>query len=291
MGVLPGPGFAQNISLNGSITFKPAVPKPDVIVNPKTICIGTDVMLVAKGASYITTPQYRWFRNGVLVSSKDTFLIPNAKESDGGIYKVIVIDSSRISDSATAMVNVNNPKPPTVTGKTQYCLNEPFENLIVNGPNPKWYYVPTGGSPIPITPSFNTTTPNDFTYYISQTVDGCESSERTKVYYSAAPKPSLPSAITPIYYCENNPPDQLVANGDNLSWFYDEVGGVPSSIAPVPNTTVKGTEDYYVLQTVDGCPSDRKRIDIIVTFRPNGLILPSDDEICAGDSIFYWLLR
>lgn len=284
-GVMPNSGASMNFALNGSITFKPGIPRPDVTVNPSTICIGTNTMLVAKAAPYIAAPQFRWYRNGTLVSSNDTFIINNTQLSDAGAYKVIVIDTTRISDSATAFVDVKNPKAPTYTGKTQYCLNEPFEAINIIGSNPKWYYVQSGGSPLPLTPTFNTTTPNNFTYYISQTVNGCESFERTRVYFSAAPKPPVPSATTPIYYCENNQADPLVANGENLSWYYDETGGVPSSIAPTPNTTVKGTEDYYVTQTVDGCASDRKKIDVITTFRPNGLILPSDRDICAGDSI------
>ncbi len=288
-GALPGPGFSSGMALNGSITFERGVPEAEVEVSPKTICIGTDVTLVAKAATYINKPLFRWYRNGTQISTNDTLIISSAQLTDAGPYKVVIIDTTGganvASDSATAFVDIKNPKAPSVSGKTQYCLKEPFQAVTVNGPNPKWYYVQTGGSPIPITPTFNTTTANNIAYYVSQTVDGCESSDRTRVYFSAAPKPPIPASTTPIYYCENNPADQLIATGDNIRWYYSQQGGVPTAIAPKPGTTVKGTTEYFVSQTVDGCESDRKKVEVIVTFRPNGLILPSDRDICAGDSI------
>ena len=90
---------------------------------------------------------------------------------------------------------------------------------------------------------------------------------------------------TPIYYCENVPGEQLTAIGDTLRWYYQEQGGIPSAIAPTPNTTKKDSLQYWVTQTIDGCESDRNTVHVVVTFRPNGIIVLDKKEICAEDSI------
>lgn len=283
-GALPSGAQNNNQAFQGSITFERAKPqKPVVTVTPKAVCYGDSVTLVAKADAYIPTPIYRWYLNGTLVHTGDTYGVGNLQSSV--TYKVTVSDSGEVSDSADAFINVKSPKPPLITGKTQYCLNEPFIPLDVNGADVRWYYIASGGSPIPVTPTFNTTTPNSIEYFASQIVDGCESKDRTRIFFSAAPKPSLPTVTTPLIYCENDDANQLNASGENLKWYYDQTGGIPSSIAPTPGTSVQKNQDYYVTQTIDGCESDRAKVEVVVTFRPNGLILPSDDEICAGDSI------
>lgn len=284
MGSLPTPGTTGVFSFHGNITYERAKPrKPEVTVTPKSVCVGDSVTLVATADAYIPTPIYRWYLNGTLVHTGDTYGVGNLQASV--TYKVTVSDSGEVSDSADAFINVKNPKPPLITGKTQYCLNEPFIPLDVNGADVRWYYIASGGSPIPVTPTFNTTTTNSIEYYAAQVVDGCESRDRTRIFFSAAPKPSEPTVTTPLIYCENDMANQLSASGEDLKWYYSQQGGVPSSVAPIPGTTVQQTSNYYVTQTIDGCESDRAEVEVVVTFRPNGLVLPSDDEICAGDSI------
>lgn len=283
-GGLPNEAYIGPVAFRGSITFERAKPQPPVVtVTPKAVCYGDSVTLTATADAYISNPIFNWYLNGSLVHTGATYGIGNNLATR--FYKVTVTDGTEVSDSAEAKVTVNNPKPPYITGKTQYCLNEPFEPLDLHGQDVRWYYIASGGSPIPVTPTFNTTTTNSIEYYAAQVVNGCESSERTRIFFSAAPKPSEPTVTTPLIYCENDMSNQLSASGEDLKWYFDEQGGIPSSIAPIPGTTVQKTEDYFVTQTIDGCESDRAKVEVVVTFRPNGLILPSDDEICAGDSI------
>lgn len=283
-GSMPSSSSTTTGGIWGSITFERANPQPPVVtVTPKSVCVGDSVTLVATGDSYIQNPIYNWYLNGALVHTGQTYGIGNNQVTE--LYKVTVTDGTDVSDSAEARVTVNNPRPPYITGKTQYCLNEPFEPLDLHGQNVRWYYIASGGSPIPVTPTFNTTTTNSIEYFATQVVNGCESRDRTRIFFSAAPKPSEPTVTTPLIYCENDMANQLSASGEDLKWYYSQQGGVPSSVAPIPGTTVQQTSNYYVTQTIDGCESDRAEVEVVVTFRPNGLVLPSDDEICAGDSI------
>ncbi|MCB0696842.1 MAG: gliding motility-associated C-terminal domain-containing protein [Chitinophagaceae bacterium] len=276
----------------GSATFiqlPPAAPVADVSLKPKYACIGDDVTLKASHPAPNAAGVYTW-RNagGTIISSNSTgtFVIDSITEAQGGRYYVTysLCGAESASDSVTVIVSV--PPAPTVDGKFDYCLNEQFEAVTVNGTNPKWYYIPSGGSPLPVVPTINTSSPNALIYYVSQTdIHGCESQERTEVRFRAAKKPFPPIVNTPVYYCEEAVPDQLYAFGDTLRWYYFEQGGVPTQIAPTPNTSVKDSFQYYVTQTIDGCESDRNRIDVVVTFKPNGIVLLDKKEICAKESI------
>lgn len=287
-GRFPNNSQANGQAFNGSITFERGIHKPQLSINnSKSIyCIGDDVTISPKIRTYITNPSYTWRFNGNVVGTGNTYTIPGgASAATAGPYTCTVSDGIVTSEEAEITVKVTSTPAPTVDGKMKYCLNEQFEPLVVNGAAPKWYYVPTGGSPIPTTPTINTSSPNSLTYYVTQTLNGCESSERAEVNLRVAATPDMPIVNTPIYYCENDEPDQLTAIGTNLRWYYEQTGGPETVNAPTPNTSTNKEYDYFVTQTIDGCESERAKIDVVVTFRPNGLIKLDKKELCAGEDI------
>lgn len=276
----------------GSLTFEqlaPTTPIADVSLKPAIRCIGQNLVLKA---THPKQPNgvFTWKdKNGNIISQNTTgtHTITGVDQSHAGRYYVTytLCGKESLPDSGTLIIS--DPPAPTVSGKFDYCLNEQFEYTVVNGTNPIWYYVQApGGSPVPVTPTINTSSPNTLIYYVSQTDQyGCESRTRTMVRYRAAPKPEKPIVNTPVYYCEEMPAEQLTAIGDTLLWYYFPVGGVPTINAPTPNTSKNDSFQYYVTQTIDGCESDRSRIDVVVTFRPNGQILLDKEALCAQDSI------
>lgn len=282
-------------SLNflGSVTVKQLAPNPpsaDVSLKPINKCIGQDVTLKAthpKTANFGGTFTWRNSAGAILAqNTTGTHTLTNLQLSDGGKYFVTYRLCGQESAPDSIVIIMNDPPPPTVAGKFDYCLNEQFEPVTVNGTDPKWYYTPTGGSPVPVTPTINTSSPNTLFYYVSQTDQyGCESRTRTEVRFRAAAKPAPPIVNTPIYYCEEDQSEQLTAVGDTLRWYYFANGGVPTEIAPTPNTSKNDSFKYFVTQTIDGCESERSKIDVVVTFRPNGQILVDRDDICANDTI------
>lgn len=281
----------NSLNFHGNVSLEQLAPNPPIATaTPGTVCVGDSAVIRASIPGTVCgTPGFTLRHpKGNIIATNNTgkFTVTNLTAADAGSYTVTVNQCSQESSETIVRINVSDPPAPTVDGKFEYCLNERFEPIIVNGTNPRWYYTPTGGSPIPVTPTINTSFPNVLFYYVSQTDQfGCESSERTLVRLSAAPKPDKPIVTTPQYYCENSPADQLTAAGDTLTWYYMEQGGVPSAIAPTPNTTKSDSFQYYVTQTIDGCESDRAKIDVVITFRPNGLILVDKEELCQSDSL------
>jgi hypothetical protein len=88
------------------------------------------------------------------------------------------------------------------------------------------------------------------TYYVSQTVSGCESG-RTPVTVTVT-STALPTATSPQTFCSNTNPTaaNLTATGTNLQWYNVSTGG-----SPLPGTTALLSGTYYVSQTVGGCES------------------------------------
>ncbi len=89
--------------------------------------------------------------------------------------------------------------------------------------------------------------------------------------FSVNPIPTTPFVISPVNYTQNQTATALVASGSTLNWYTALSGGFGSSIAPTPSTSVVGTTDYYVTQTVLNCQSIRANIKVNITANPNTL--------------------
>jgi gliding motility-associated-like protein len=286
----------------GSVTVDVAYPQPPALTAvPSPICVGGTVTLSAtnKTCPGKDHPRFHWIGPG----------IPPAPNNEGPSMVVTVNSPSEFkcymtddttglgSDTATIAVTPVINTAPVVTGKFDYCFNEQYIPLTVDGitaidptPTLHWYYQATGGSPLFATPTVNTTIGvRQDTFYVAVIRNGCES-QRAQVVFRVFPKPVPPIVSTPIFYCAGATSVPLTANGQNLRWFYAPVGGIASQLPPVPPTSVLDTFDYYVSQNNNGCESDRSHIHVVIANRPNGLIVTDVNELCAGqvDSFRYY---
>jgi gliding motility-associated-like protein len=274
---------------NGRVVFESTnikPPPPIATAVPNSVCYGDSVTLSAtfNGPSCgFTNPVYNWTWPGGTKTGQTVRVMVTATTT----YSVTVTSNGQTSDPATASVIMNAPPAPLVDGKLNYCVNDPFVPLTVTGQNLKWYYTPAGGAPLPFTPTVNTSLgPQVETYYVSQTVGGCEG-PRTKIVITVASKPMAPIVTSPIYYCEGDQAVPVTAIGQNLRWYYFASGGLPSMDPPTPPTSVQQEYNYYVSQNNQGCEGPRANIKVVVTYRPNGLIIASRDRLCQYDTIAF----
>src|SRR5678809_879129 len=109
------------------------------------------------------------------------------------------------SGRAPVTVTITTTPLPTATSPQTFCsnTNPTVANLTATGTNLQWYNVPTGGSALA-----GTTALASGTYYVSQTVSGCESG-RVPVTVIITTTP-LPTATSPQTFCSNTNP--TVAN-------------------------------------------------------------------------------
>ncbi len=99
----------------------------------------------------------------------------------GGNYKVRVTSSNPVAESGMLPIIVKpRPAPPTVGWSLEACQNDPPPVLQAVGQNLRWYpsFNTVDGSSITPVPATNQA--GYFTYYVTQTVDGCESSIRSQ---------------------------------------------------------------------------------------------------------------
>jgi hypothetical protein len=93
-----------------------------------------------------------------------------------GTYSATVTVNGCTSSASTTTVTVNAiPTAPTVTSPVTYQQNATATALTATGTGLKWYTVATGGTGNTTAPIPSTTTIGTTTYYVSQTVNGCES--------------------------------------------------------------------------------------------------------------------
>ncbi|BEV03959.1 T9SS type A sorting domain-containing protein [Chryseobacterium gambrini] len=152
---------------------------------------------------------------------------------------------------------------PEVNSPVTYCQNAIASSLSATGTGLLWYTTATGGTGSNTAPTPSTANSGTTSYYVSQTIDGCEG-ERAKIDVIVNATPDTPGTTTPITYCQNDTASPLSATGTGLLWYTTATGGTGSATAPTPSTANSGAVSYYVSQTVNGCESTRAKIDVVV---------------------------
>jgi hypothetical protein len=102
------------------------------------------------------------------------------KSADAGTTSYVATATSDAGCSVTAEadVTVEITPAPTVADDTQtLCAGTTVEDIDVTGTGILWYAAATGGEPL----ADDTVLTDATVYYASQTIDGCESTERTAV--------------------------------------------------------------------------------------------------------------
>lgn len=115
-------------------------------------------------------------------------------------------------------------------------------------------------------------------------VDNCDSNKVLNL--TVTQRSPLPLVTSPVGYCLGAPAAPLSATGVGILWYSSPVGGVGSSTAPIPNTSILGTQMYYVSQNSNGCESFRDSIEVRIgeTIAPDFDIIP-DTINCTKDTV------
>ncbi len=148
---------------------------PNVSITPAhaSMCIGSSETLTATGAAtYIWTPADMLNTNtGATVITTPTVSV---------IYSVTGTDAfGCVNTSGTTILVYPIPLAPIVSNPVFYCQHAPAIPLVATGTSLLWYTVPTGGIGSSIDPTPGTDIVGTFLWYVSQTVNGCESPRDT----------------------------------------------------------------------------------------------------------------
>ncbi|MCD8539282.1 MAG: cadherin-like beta sandwich domain-containing protein [Leadbetterella sp.] len=169
-----------------------------------------------------------------------------------------ITGNDRIADCIVDMGAYENALLPSASDQA-FCGSGTLASLVATGQSLKWYSGASGGSPLDEATALSTDT-----YYVSQTIDGCESLRRA-VSVTIHSIPSAPAATSSQYFCTGETAARLEAAGQNLQWYSVATEGMP-----VASETALVSGTYYVSQTVNGCESPRTAVSVTIVTRSAG---------------------
>jgi hypothetical protein len=261
-----------------NVTAAPAAP---TVVTPVNYCQNaTATALTATGTGLL------WYLTATGGSGSSTAPTPNTGTVGSTTFYVTQTVAGCQSSRAAIVVNVNAIPAAPVTTNVVYCQNATATALTANGANLLWYTAASGGTGSATAPTPNTSTVANTNYYVSQTVNGCESPRAliTVVVNTTPLAPTVTNAN--ISYCQGAPATALAASGSNLLWYTVVTGGTGVSTAPIPNTSTVGTANYYVSQTTGSCESPRTLIAVTTTAAPSITTQPQSITTCVTTATF-----
>ncbi|QMW03026.1 Ig-like domain-containing protein [Spirosoma foliorum] len=267
-----------------------------VTVNAKPVAPTTNSIILCQNANSVSLQtgvtsgsNLKWYNaqtGGTLYTGT-----PALSTSAVGVTTYYVSQTSNgcESDRSAVVVTIKAlPVAPTVTPNPQLLCQSSVPSSLTattsTGGTLNWYTIQTGGNPSSVAPIPSTSNVGPQTYYVSQTVDGCEG-PRAALNIVVIAKPAIPTVVSPMAACQLSTPVTLAATGTNLKWYAD-----PSTTTtiptPTPPTTTPGTTAYYVSQTdANGCESGRASITVIINASPNATLVSSGTLTCAITSV------
>lgn len=245
----------------------------------------------AANATWITM-----MRNGVNggVSSNDTLEVrlcsgdsiqfDHIYRHATGYYTAIYTSQAGCDSIVTLDLTVSPvPLPPVVVSPLSYCQQALAPALTATGVDLRWYDTATGGPGNTAAPVPPTDSAGSRLFYVSQTVQGCES-PRSGIQVDIIPRPAPPAVTDSTVVCQGIPSVTLQAQGQDILWYSQPVGGAGSPAAPVIPTAGALSVTWYATQTVNGCESRRAPVFVRVSTVHAAFTL-SADTVCISDSL------
>jgi len=129
-------------------------------------------------------------------------------------------------------------------------------------------------------PTPPTTTAGTDSFYVSQTLNGCEGT-RALITVTIKAAPPAPTVSNPVLYCQGSPATPLNPRGPGLKWYLNPTGGVGLP-AVTPITLLPGIFRFYVSETANGCEGPRAEVQVQVL--PNFSLGPNREvRVCNGN--------
>jgi gliding motility-associated-like protein len=254
------------------------LPAPPVVSNIDYCQYDIAVPLTATGTALL------WYTSQTGTGSS---VAPTPNTGTPGVTTYWVTQTVSSCEGPMSPINVTvkpQPTAPVYTGPVHYCRDEPTTPLTANGQNIQWY--DNNNNLLPGAPTVSTVVPADHVYYVTQSINGCES-PKTTVNIHVADIPPAPG-VSDITYCQFDEPVALTANGTALQWFNSQFGGSALIAAPIPVTNVPNIRTWFVSQTVDGCESPRAPITVTTLFLPTSTFAASRPLVCENDTLMFY---
>jgi hypothetical protein len=231
--------------------------------NNQPICAGYPDTLYASatGLDPLLPWSYEWLSSpagsgtftSIAGATDDQYIVYGTSPTE---YQVVVSDGICTVSSPWVTVDVINVAPPVVLSPVTTCAGAGMFTFSATGSNLLWYDLPVGGNIFPGSPSILLVNPGTTTYYVTQTVGGCESPREPVTVTIDQPATPTISSNAPI--CIG---DTAVLSITNVCTGCVYIWSGPNSFAgngqalSFPNLSNADTGTYCAITASNGCTS------------------------------------
>ncbi len=259
--------FSPNVEtyLKVTINSRPNKPSVSTAASSKTYCQNQSADVLSANAD--ANANLIWYGTDA-TGGKASAIAPKPATDKSGTFKYYVAQSlNGCEGERSEIVIVIKPAPnaPAATNNAlTYCQNQPATVLSAAGNQLRWTFDNKSGD---FAPTPQTQTVGTASYFVTQTVDGCESGQtEVKVVTKATPGVPGTSAVS---VCQNEPSRTLTADGQSLKWYTASTGGDGIGTAPTIKTDQATQANYYVSQSIESCEGPRATLTVTVRQQPN----------------------
>ncbi len=266
------------------------LPAAPTVTSPVSACLGgTAPTLTATGTSL------KWYTS-LTGTGTTTPPVPSTKTVGTTTYYVSQTDVNGCEGPKASISFVVNAIPaapvfsPPSASICQFSKSPDLNTFIKNYSGTLyWYNIATGGKPLTGTPKIDSSIVTTTTYYLSNAVNGCESS-RSSVSVTVNITPPNPVAPTIKPVCAGSS-DTLRSTDKPVGlfwWYASPTGGTPNYNPYY--TSFSASTTYYIMDSTSlGCKSARVAVPIPITTpaTPSVSITASSTNVCAGTSVTF----
>ncbi|GAB3027250.1 hypothetical protein GCM10027185_28820 [Spirosoma pulveris] len=271
-----------------TVTVRPMPTAPSVTSTLVSTCLNAPpVALSAIPSSGGTLNWYTTQTGGVPTSTVP--LPPTNKEGTFNYYVSQTVNGCEGSRTQIAVVVRGLPVAPGVSASPViYCQGATnavaLTAVQTSGATLNWYDASPGSVASTIAPTPSTTGTGIFTYYVSQSINGCEGPKSPIIVLIQA-TPTAPTVSSVQLYCQGGtatPVSATASPGGVLNWYTAATGGGSSLTPPTPALTSSGNVIYYVSQSLNGCEGPRAPVNITIKSAPAVPTVTGSPAFCQG---------
>jgi hypothetical protein len=267
--------YIKGANANGCFVITPVTvtvnPVPALtITNPATVCSPATVDITS--SSVITSATSGLTLSYWVDSAATTTALtsPNAVTTSGTYY-VKAVNANGCSSIMPVTVTVNVTNAPTASAQT-VCGSGTVANLLATGLGLQWYSNLTGGSALTISTPLATGT-----YFVSQTINGCES-PRTSVSVTVS-SPVTPTGATTQTINGGVAADVTIEDitvaGTNVIWYPTSGDATAGTNAIAALTQLVDGTTYYAVSVVGTCRSSVLAVTVTVVLEKESFDIKS----------------
>ena len=284
-------GFTVNFG--GTATFQG--PNPNIAAAPISICSGGSVVFNGSTSTNVAGGLNWNFSNGGSQASATGAGPHTISYSNPGTFTAILngTDFAGCTSTETVTINVSPiPNAPQVNTIT-YCQGATANALSATGTNLLWYPTATGGIGSSTAPIPSTANSGTFSFYVSQTTNGCES-PRAQLDVIVTPMPTM-DVPTNLEACPGEiiPSVTFTSSLSNVTYAWSNntttIGLAASGASSLPSFTTVNSTSNDLVATISVTPTVGTCSGLPTTFTITIHPLPpinagSDVSICDGQS-------